>query len=35
MRLRVERIALGVGSRLLGLHQVEVLSQRPSVRREN
>ena len=35
MRLLVERLLLGVGTRLLGLHQVEVLPQRPVVRSEN
>ena len=35
MRLLVERLLLGVGTRLLRLHQVEVLSQRPVLRREN
>jgi len=35
MRLLGERLVLGVGTRLLGLHQVEVLSHRPVFRREN
>ncbi len=35
MRLLGERLVLGVGTRLLGLHQVEVLSHRPVLRREN